>query len=205
MKPPLKPFTVEVKRSRSSPSVAKPISSEPPVLLQTMPAPAPVAPSQARKLAEQLFTSLTVDPDVKPEIKVTAKSVFRAVAPRAATVEALATEQAPIGPAAQAPSDAEIAPAEPRKARGREGRTSALPANRIVQPKAPAIAKVAKPSAPARHEQDPRTKPVGMSSPPMKIDEVARPPSAPEAERQVRQNWGWGPGERWKKRLRHLR
>lgn len=205
MKPPLKPFTVEVKRSRSTTSVAKPISSEPPAFLETMPAPAPVAPSPARRLAEQLFTSLTVDPSVKPEIKVTAESVFRAVAPRAATVEEPAAEPTAKAPATQVPPVEEADAARLGKPRAGKVRTSLAPANKIAKPKTPDTVKVAVLSVPVHHQQNPRNRVPEASSPAERIDQAGHLPPAPHSEFQERQNWGWGPGERWKRRLRHLR
>ncbi|GLS21693.1 hypothetical protein GCM10007874_47100 [Labrys miyagiensis] len=205
MKPPLKPFTVEVKRSRSTTSFTKPISSAPPAFLETMPAPAPVAPSQARQLAEQLFTSLSVNSSAAPETKVTAESVFRTVAPRAATVEEPTAETTAKAPTTQVPTVEVTVPAKPREPRAGKMRTSLAPANKAMKPNKPNPVKAAALSAPARVQQDPRTKPAEMASPPVKIDEGAGLPSAPGAERQGRQTWGWGPGERWMKRLRYLR
>jgi hypothetical protein len=205
MKPPRKSFTVEVKRSRSTPFVAKPISSEPPLFLETMPAPAPVAPSQARQLAEQLFTSLTVSSSAVPETKVTVESALRVVAPRAATVEEPTAETTAKAPATEVPSAEETVAAKPRKPRSGKVRTSLAPANKVVKPKKPDTVKAAALSVPGYRPQNLHSIIPEASSPAAKIDQAGHISPAPEAESQERQNRGWGPGERWKRRLRHLR
>jgi hypothetical protein len=205
MKPPLKPFTVEVKRSRSSPSVAKPISSEPPVFIEARPASAPVAPSQARQLAEQLFTSLTASSSAAPETRVTAERVFRAAAPRAIMVEEPTTQTTTNDPAAAASSAEETVPAKPRKPRVGKVRTSLAPTNKVVKPKMPDAVKAAALSVPAHPRQNLRSIIPEASSPALKIDQAGHVSPAPEAVSQERRNGGWGPGERWKRRLRHLR
>ena len=72
MKGSLKPFTVEAKGSRFSSSIAKPVVGELLVLVEARPKPAPVSPSHARQLAEQMFRSLTVSSRDEPETKVSA-------------------------------------------------------------------------------------------------------------------------------------
>jgi hypothetical protein len=205
MKPPLKPFTVEVKRSRSGSSVTRSVGSEPPVFIDAKPIPASPSPSQARQLAEQMFGTLTAGSSVAPETRMTAESVFRAVAPNAEPEEELITEPVPFDPPPQDPAVAEVAPAEPRKAHEEKIPPSAVPAKRPVKPKPPLIAKVVKRNVPAPLHQEPRAKPLEVPSPVAKIDEGAHIRPIPAIERKERDNWGWGPGERWKKRLRHLR
>lgn len=205
MKPPLKPFTVEVKRSRSGSSVTRSVGSEPPVFIDAKPAPTSPSPSQARQLAEQMFGSLNTGSSVAPDTRMTAESVFRAIAPHPEPVEGLITEPVPFDPPPQDPAVAEIAPVEPRKAHEEKIPPSAVPAKRPVKLKAPVAAKVVKRNVTARLHQEPRTKPREMSSSPVKIDEGAHIPPVPDIEPKERDNWGWGPGERWKKRLRHLR
>jgi hypothetical protein len=80
-----------------------------------------------------------------------------------------------------------------------------VPANKVVKPKKPVIKKAVPLSAPARPQQDRHTIIPEASSPAIKIDQAGPALSAAEAESQERQNWWWGPGERWKRRLRHLR
>ena len=73
MKAPLKPFTVEVKGSRFSSSIAKPDFGEL-LLVEAKPDPAPVSPSHVRQMAEQMFRSLTVSSRDEPQTKVSGES-----------------------------------------------------------------------------------------------------------------------------------
>ncbi|GLS21511.1 hypothetical protein GCM10007874_45280 [Labrys miyagiensis] len=279
MKPPFKPFTVEVKRSRSTTSVAKPISSEPPVLIEAQPASAPVPPSQARQLAEQMFATLTTSSSAAPETKVTAQSVFRTVpspvvpvakpdvepvaegvfrasapppapvhapdpnpsatkllslkgvvpaklrephgekvptsrvaesvfrtaAPPAVTMEASDAEPAPNPSPTQLPSVEEAVPAKPPNPRTRKVRTEPALVNEVVKSNVPTAGKLAAPSAPARPQRNPLLQVPEVKFAGVKLTQAGPASPAAEAQLQGRQNWGWSPGERWKRRLRYLR
>jgi hypothetical protein len=205
MKRPPKPFTAEVKRSRFSTPVAKPISGEPPFFIEVEPAPAPAVPSQARRLAEQLFTSRTASKSAEPETMLTAERLFRAVAPRAATVEEQAVETRAKVPVIQVPSAEETLPAEPRKPRAGKVRTSLAAAHGVAKPKKPETVKAAALCIPAHPGQNLHIVIPEASSPAVRIDQAGLPSSAVQSKSQEPQNWGWGLGERWKRRLRQLR
>ena len=74
MKAPLKSFTVEVKSSRFSSSMAKLVVRELLLLVEAKPDPAPVSPSHVRQMAEQMFRSLTVSSRDEPQTKVSGES-----------------------------------------------------------------------------------------------------------------------------------
>jgi hypothetical protein len=206
MKTPIKPFLVEVKRSRSSMSAAKPVGVEPPVFVEARSAPAQVSLSRARQLAEQMFMSLTVGSNVGPEAKVTAGSVFRPSAQQEEFIQvpdqgAAANQQALASPTKETDR------AKPRKPRTAKVRTATEPVNKVVKQKAPrGLAKRAVASnAVAPAHQDPRIDVTKTPPPLAQLDQVAPLSLAAEAELEKWQSWGWGPGERWKRRLRHLR
>jgi hypothetical protein len=208
MKPPPKPFTVEVKRSRSSLSIAKPVVSEPPAFIEASVAPAPLSLSQARQLAEKMFTSLTVGSSVELETKVTAQSVFRAQTPQAVTAEEPAAEPTTHGLVPPPPPIKEIIQAKPRNPRASTSPRAAKPTDKVAKPKSRDLSAVEAAATPhlARKHQDPDARAADASSPPVSIDPAALNFSAAEVGQQAtRQNWGWQPGQRWKKRLRHLR
>jgi hypothetical protein len=208
MKPPPKPFTVEVKRSRSSLSIAKPIVSEPPAFIEASVAPAPLSLSQARQLAEKMFTSLTVGSSIEPGPKVTAESVFRAPTPQAVTVEEPAAQPTTHGLVPPTPPIKELVRAKLRKPRASTSPRAAKPTDKIAKPKSRDLSAVEAAAITdlARKHQDPRARAADASSPPASIDPAALNLSAAEVGQQAtRQNWGWQPGQRWKKRLRHLR
>jgi hypothetical protein len=197
MKPPLKAFTVEVKRSRSHTPPAKSVVNAPPVFIEARPA--PVSVSQARQVAEKMFTSLTISLDVEPRARMSAESVFRQVAPPAAA----AAE--PNVLAAQASSVNETVLAKPRKPRAAKTPATSAPASKVVKPVAAYSAKAPAPDALRDPQRDRHGKPPELSSSSEKVDRSFPLSSATEATQWDRQNWGWRPGERWKKRLRHLR
>ena len=208
MKLPLKPFTVEVKRSRSSSSIAKPVVSEPPAFIEASVPPAPLSVSQARQLAEQMFSSLTVGSSVELKTKVTAQSVFRAVAPQAVAVEEPAAAPTMHDLTPPTPPIKEIVQAKLRKPRASTSPRAATPADKLAKPKLRDLS--AAEAAAIIHltgkHQNPRARVADASSPPVSVDPAALNLSAAEAGQQTtRQNWGWHPGQRWKKRLRHLR
>ena len=203
MKPPLKPFTVEVKRSRSHTLPAKPVVNEPSVFIEAGPARASV--SQARQMAEKMFTSLTISSDVEPKARVSAESVFRPVGALAAPVERLAEELLPGHTGSRAPTVEETIPAKPRRQRAVETRTASAPVGTGMKPNVAIGGTVPMPVAPKRPQSGLGSKLAKASSPSEKIDQAVRPSAAAEATRQDRQNWEWARGERWKKRLRHLR
>ena len=207
MKTPLKPFTVEVKRSRSSSSTAKPDVSEPPLFVGAKPEPAPASPSHARQLAEQMFRSLTVGSSNGLDTKMSAESVFQprpksVVAPQIAQPDLAAdNSQAQIVPAQEA------VPPKPREPRARKMRVATAPAKKTRKPKATDAVAV-EPLVMIASSQRQQDLPVGIleTPPPAPIAQVTPQSLAGEPEHQrSRQNKEWGPGERWKKRLRHLR
>jgi hypothetical protein len=95
MKTPNKPFTVEVRRSRSNTLVSKPLGSEPAIFIEGNPEAAALSVSEALQLAERTFPTLTVSASVEREARVSAQSVFGPLAPNAATVEQAASEAPP--------------------------------------------------------------------------------------------------------------
>ena len=207
MKTPLKPFTVEVKRSRSNSSTAKPDVSEPPVFVGAKPEPAPASPSHARQLAEQMFRSLTASSSNGLDTKMSAESVFQPrpksiVVPQIAQPDLAAdNSQAQIVPAQEA------VPPKLREPRARKMRVETAPAKKARKPKAPdavaveALAMIA--SSQRQQDLPPR---VPQTPPPAPVAQVPPQSLAGEPEQQrTRQIKEWGPGERWKKRLRHLR
>lgn len=212
MKTPLKPFTVEVKRSRSNSSTAKPDVSEPPVFVGAKPEPAPASPSHARQLAEQMFRSLTASSGNVLDTKMSAESVFQA-RPKTVVVPEIAQPEIAQPDLAADPSQAQIVPVEeivppkPREPRARKMRVEAAPAKKARKPKAPdavAVEALAMISSSQRQQDLPVRVPETPS--PAPIAQVTPQLLAGEPEHQrTRQNKEWGPGERWKKRLRHLR
>ncbi|WP_413992028.1 hypothetical protein ACMDCR_08060 [Labrys okinawensis] len=151
-------------------------------------------------MAEQAFKSLTTaSPDRREEV-FRAETVFRAPA-QAVTAEI---------------SDAEVLTADPQvqPAPAQEPAPSKLPKPRAKKMQvAPAPAKKGRPSkvlaatTTTRTQQD-APAPVPKVLPPSTSAVQGASGTLPvgEEERQnTRQSWGWAPGERWKKRLRHLR
>jgi hypothetical protein len=207
MKTPPKPFTVEVKHSRSSSSTAQPVRLQPPLLIEASVAAAPASPSQARQRAEQAFKALAAGSSDKREKIATAESVFRATTGRVLTITSSGEELAADGPQAQTSPAKEMVPPKPRKPRASKKRVATAPAKKGRNLKAPdavaveALAMIAS----AQRQQDPPVR-VPETLPLVPVAQVAPQSLAAEPEHQnTRQNWGWGPGERWKKRLRHLR
>lgn len=84
-------------------------------------------------------------------------------------------------------------------------RTSRAPAKKMAKSKPPAVVKVAAISAPAHPQNNPPVKISETKSSEVKLAQAGSASPAAEAQLQGRQNWGWSPGERWKRRLRHLR
>jgi hypothetical protein len=207
MKTPLKPFTVEVKRSRSSSSTSKPDVSEPPVFVGAKPEPAPVSPSHARQLAEQMFRSLTVSSSNGPDTKVSAESVFQTRPKSVAVPEIAQPDLAADHSQAQIVPAQETVPLKPREPRARKMPVATAPAKKARKPKAPDAVTV-EPLAMIASSQGQQDLPVRIpeTPPPAPVDQATPQSLAAEPEYQrARQNKEWGPGERWKKRLRHLR
>jgi hypothetical protein len=204
MKPPLKPFTVEVKRSRSSSAFAKPVVSTPPVLTEASAAPAPLSLSQARQAAEQMFGSLTAGSSLDPETRMTAESVFKEGARRVLVAEKPAAGAAAHELAVLAPTAKDVAQVKPRTPHAGEVRTAPARVNKAVKTKAPDMVQAATRRAPPSLHQDVRTDVSEVSLGPVELEQRGHLLAA-EDGREERENWGWGPGERWKRRLRHLR
>jgi hypothetical protein len=207
MKTPLKPFTVEVKRSRSSSSTAKPDVSEPPVFVGAKPEPAPASPSHARQLAEQMFRSLTVSSSNGLDTKMSAESVFQPRPKSVAVPEIVKSDLAADHLQAQVVPAHETEPPKPREPRARKMRVATAPAKKARKPKAPDAVAV-EPLAIIASSQRQQDLPVGIpeTPAPAPVAQVTPQSLAGEPEHQrSRQNKEWGPGERWKKRLRHLR
>lgn len=208
MKSPSKSFTVEVRRSRASSPVARPNESKAPLFIEPKPALSQVSPSQARQLAERMFTSLTARSGAEPETKLTAESVFGAGTPRAAMEERPVTAMVamPAAPPLSSVEDVEdMVQAKPRRPRVGKVRPSIVPSTKVVKSKASAAITTTLHIAPTHPESKPRNKVSKASMAPVKFDQVNAASPVAEAKLRGRQNSEWAPGERWKRRLRHLR
>lgn len=209
MKVPLKPFTVEVKRSRSNSSAPKPAANEPPVLIEAKPAPVQISVSQARQLAEQIFASLTSPPSAERAILETAENLFRVPEPVEVVAEVL--DRGPRVTNQQVPVARETRVVKPRKPRA--SKVPTLPAAPEKPPKARTSAKAAiRPPASDKSMVRPRI--LDRPVVPLKVEPLRPQPASHSLELPLpkhsvpslaSQDQGWGPGERWKRRLRYLR
>jgi len=212
MKTPPKPFIVEVKRSRAHSSPADPARLERPLVVEMRAPTTALTPhSEARQSAERAFKALAVGLIDDPAEIMAAESVFRpTMLPRPAATE---TQTEPAIPDAkdQGSVAADIAPAKPRKPRARKA---------PVEEAALAFAFEAnasnKVTAPPESNDDrsggseARALLAGAGWQGADMNEPADgawiEKTTPQTDpRRVNDRSAWGPGERWKRRLRHLR
>lgn len=207
MKTPPKPFIVEVKRSRSSSSAAQPTAVQAPVAVQAVVAAVPASPSGARQQAERMFMALTAGSNVEPEASLTVANVFGAKAKPGVTAER--SQEAPavdsVGPASSA--EKTVLP-EPGRARAPKTTSSKVLADvprAPVPPDAPVLEATALVTLAVRRRQKrpavAKALPPAAPAVPLPVEPRAVEPDQSNGGK----SWGWGPGERWKKRLRHLR
>ncbi|GLS17075.1 hypothetical protein GCM10007874_00900 [Labrys miyagiensis] len=205
MKTPIKPFVVEVKRSRSGISAREPVQIRQPILAETIAPPVPASHTEARQLAEQAFRSLTTASTNQREEVFSAENVFRAPA-RPVTTETSGVAVVADEPPVQMAPAQETAPSKLPEPRAKKVRVATAPAKKGRPPKAASAAKAPAGITATRTQQDPPA-PVPKAFPPSAPAVQVVPETQPAGEEHpnTRQSWGWGPGERWKKRLRHLR
>jgi hypothetical protein len=156
MKTPIKPFLVEVKRSRSISSPKDAVRLERPVVVEASAPAATTTHSQTRQLAERAFKALAAGSGDERGHIATAQSVF-APRPKSDAVPQIA-------------------------------QTDLLTAGRQEPP--PLVETV--------HVQGVEASEPGTEAP-LKAD------MGQSDQRRFGHNPVWGPGERWKRRLRHLR
>jgi hypothetical protein len=157
-------------------------------------------------LAEQMFRSLTASSSNGLDTKMSAESVFQP-RPKSAVPQIAQPDLAADNSQAQIVPAQEAVPPKPREPRARKMRVETAPAKKARKPKAPdavaveALAMIA--SSQRQQDLPPR---VPQTPPPAPVAQVPPQSLAGEPEQQrTRQIKEWGPGERWKKRLRHLR
>jgi hypothetical protein len=206
MKTPPKPFIVEVKRSRSSSSVVQPSAVQPPVVVQAAMAAAPASPSGARQQAERMFMALTTGSSAGPEASLTVASVFGARAKPGVTAER--SQEVPamdsVGAASSAGKTVPPKPGRARAPKTTSSKASAEVPRTPVLPNAPALeATAVAAKAVRRHKRPKVAKALPPAAPAVQLP--VEPRTAEPEQSNSGKGWGWGPGERWKKRLRHLR
>jgi hypothetical protein len=198
MKTPIKPFSVEVKRSRSNFLVPDLERAEPPprnehvpfVSQQAQPQArqSEQANSQARQAAELAFKALTATPG-----PATARIVLEAEEPATPSQERPGTK-------ASSPEDHDGSPPKPRRARKPSKGSVVSPSpDKVALPRR-GSAKTARP-APIEVAEDVRELPLHGAEP-MPAPELV--PTPIEHDRSTSAS-EWRRGERWKRRLRHLR
>jgi hypothetical protein len=210
MKTPIKPFLVEVKRSRSISSPKDAVRLERPVVFEAS-APAATTHSQTRQLAERAFKALAAGSSDERGHIATAQSVF-APRPKSDAVPQIAqTDLLPPDPIEQTVITKEVVSAKPRKPRPPKaslkaaagvGSEASVPAS-VSEGAASNIA----PSA-GRQELPPLVETVHGQGVEASEPGSQAPPKADigqSDQRRFGHNPVWGPGERWKRRLRHLR
>jgi hypothetical protein len=212
MKTPIKPFLVEVKRSRSISSPKDAVRLERPVVVEASAPAATTTHSQTRQLAERAFKALAVGSGDEREKIATAQSVFAPRPKLDALPQIARTELVTADPIEQTMITKEVVASKPRKPRPPKAAVKAaagafgFQANGPVSVPAGAASNIA-PSA--GHQEPPplvgtvHGQGVEASEPrtqaPLKAD------IGQSDQRRFGHNPVWGPGERWKRRLRHLR
>lgn len=212
MKPPIKPFLVEVKRSRSSSSTAEAVRVQRPLVVEAS-EPAPAAPySEARKLAERAFKAFATAPVDEHKDVLTAESVFLPNKMPGAAPRILQTEPTPLVADDEHAKASVAVPPKPRKPRARrvsvQGAAVALGFEADVSDTSTAdVAPVTGPSGAHGEQQLPvaaeRVQNAAVHEP--VVEGRAKKDPLQSDPRSEAGHSTWSPGERWKRRLRHLR
>lgn len=212
MKTPIKPFLVEVKRSRLTSSPKDAVRIERPVVVEASAPAATTFHSDTRQLAERAFKALAAGSINEREKIATAQSVF-APRPKLDAVPQIAqTDLVSPDPLEQTVIPKEVVSSKPRKSR--PGKVSLKAAAGALGFKANISDQVPEGAAsnidPSAGRQD---RPPPLATKHVQGVEASEPgdEALPKAnslqsdQRRFDHNPVWGPGERWKRRLRHLR
>jgi hypothetical protein len=211
MKTPPKPFIVEVKRSRARSSPADPPRPERPLVVEVR-APAALAPhSEARQSAERAFKALAAGLIDDPAEIMTAASVFRPPMLPGPVATKTQTEPAVPDTKDQGSVATVSAPTKPRKPRARKAPVEdatlafAFEANASHEVTATPASNDDRSGGSEGHFLL-----VGADLHGADMDKPADEASIEKTtlqtdQRRVNDRSAWGPGERWKRRLRHLR
>ena len=212
MKTPPKPFIVEVKRSRSISSLKDAVRIERPIVVEASAPVVTTTHSQTRQLAERAFKTLAAGSNDEREKIATADSTFQP-RPKSDTVPQIAqTDLVTPDPIEQSAVTREVVCSKPRKPRPRKASVKAaagalgLEAN-IPDRSAAGAASNIDPSA-GREDQLSVVATVHVHSVEESepgVEAQLETDSLQSDQRSFRKNPFWGPGERWKRRLRHLR
>ena len=212
MKTPIKPFLVEVKRSRSISSPKDAVRIERPVVLEASAPAATTFHSDTRQLAERAFKALAAGSRNEREKIATAQSVFAPRAKSDAVPQIAQTDLVTPDPIEQSAVTKEVVSSKPRKPRARKASVKAAAGAFGFQANVPDSL-----PAGAAYNIDPsagREEPFSVVAT-VHVHSVEESEPGVEAQlkadtlqcdqRSFRKNPFWGPGERWKRRLRHLR
>jgi hypothetical protein len=212
MKTPIKPFLVEVKRSRSISSPKDAVRLERPVVVEASAPAASTTHSQTRQLAERAFKALAAGSSDERGHIATAQSVF-APRPKSDAVPQIAqTDLVTPDPMEQTVITKEVVSSKPRKPRPPKASVKAaagafgFEANVPGSVPAGAASNIA-PSA-GRQEPPPLVETVhvqGVEASEPGTEAPLKADIGQSDQRRFGHNPLWGPGERWKRRLRHLR
>lgn len=197
MKTPIKPFIVEVKRSRVNIAVPSNARPEPSLRIDVAVPSAKAEVSPARKAAEQMFNALLSPPPSVDKPILIGECAFEPPA-------AVAGQEAPPSPGVVGADQIDVPTAE-------AGNGGKRPAARAARK--PASRKVAetggngarKKTGPVPLCPEPQIEdPVPPAPLPMVEETLAFPLGMTEASPKGARR-DWKPGERWKRRLRHQR
>ena len=212
MKTPIKPFLVEVKRSRLTSSPKDAVRVERPVVLEASAPAATTFHSDTRQLAERAFKALAAGSRNEREKIATAQSVF-APRPKSDAVPQIAqTDLVTPDPIEQTLIAKEAVSSKPRKPR--PGKVSLKAAAGAFEFKANVQGNVPQGAAsntdPSAGRQDPpppvaREHVQGVEASEPEIEAPLKADILQSDQRRFGHSPVWGPGERWKRRLRHLR